>query len=197
MNEPATVTERDDGYVQDPASQEVAALAAQPGLVADLCAAPGGKATAMARTAATVVASDVRRHRVDLVAGNVARVGAANVRVVAADGAAPPYRPGSFDAVLVDAPCSGLGTLRRRPDARWRIDEDAPTRLAALQRDLLAAASTLVKPGGLLTYSVCTLTTAEGPDVAAALDWPPEPGALLLPQDGTDGMFVARWRRPT
>jgi 16S rRNA (cytosine967-C5)-methyltransferase len=117
-------------------------------------------------------------------------------------------RPGSFDRVLLDAPCSGLGTLRRRADARWRIDADAVSRLAALQRRMLAAAADLVRPGGMLVYSVCTLTSAEGPEVAAAVDWPSastpgEPwrewgsGSVLLPQvAGTDGMFLARWRRP-
>jgi 16S rRNA (cytosine967-C5)-methyltransferase len=110
--------------------------------------------------------------------------------------------------VLVDAPCSGLGALRRRPDARWRIDPPGVDRLAALQPRLLRAAADLVRPGGTLVYAVCTLTTAEGPDVATTLDWAPAPppgepwrplgpGALLLPQTaGTDGMFVARWHKP-
>jgi 16S rRNA (cytosine967-C5)-methyltransferase len=130
------------------------------------------------------------------------------VDLVVADAAHPPLRPGSCDRVLLDAPCSGLGTLRRRADARWRIDEEAVDRLAALQAQLLHAAAGLVRPGGLLVYSVCTLTEAEGPGIAATLDWRAEPlpgppwkpwgsGALLLPQAaGTDGMFLARWRRP-
>jgi len=130
------------------------------------------------------------------------------VAALAADGSAPPYRPASFDRVLLDAPCTGLGTLRRRADARWRIEPDAVGRLAALQRRVLAEAARLVRPGGTLVYSVCTLTAAEGPDVAAGVDWPSlsppgEPwrpwgsGALLLPQvAGTDGMFLARWTRP-
>lgn len=209
MNEPASATERDDGYVQDLASQWVAALvgAAAGEWVADVAAAPGGKATAMA--AAWVAASDVRPSRVRLVRDNAARLGvSANVVALAADGAAPPYRPASFDRVLLDAPCSGLGTLRRRADARWRIGADAVDRLADLQRRLLASAATLVRPGGTLVYSVCTLTEAEGPAVAATMDWPlvdppGDPwrpwaaGSLLLPQAaGTDGMFLARWTRP-
>lgn len=209
MNEPASATERPDGYVQDLASQWVAELvAAGPGeLVADLAAAPGGKATAMAAAGAFVAASDNRRARAGLVASNAARLGVA-VAVAVADGAAPPYRPASFDRVLLDAPCSGLGTLRRRADARWRVDEGAVGRLADLQRRLLREAAALVRPGGTLVYSVCTLTEEEGPAVAATLDWPAldppggpwQPwgsGALLRPEAaGTDGMFLARWRRP-
>jgi 16S rRNA (cytosine967-C5)-methyltransferase len=138
---------------------------------------------------------------------NARRLGG-DVSVVVGDATAPPLRAGRFDRVLLDAPCSGLGTLRRRADARWRIEADAVDRLAVLQRQLLSAATTLVRPGGTLVYSVCTLTAAEGPEVAASLDWAPldppgEPwqpwgsGAKLLPQAaGTDGMFLARWRRP-
>jgi 16S rRNA (cytosine967-C5)-methyltransferase len=208
MNEPAAATERDDGYVQDQASQWVAGLVeAQPGeRVADLCAAPGGKATAL-DAAAVVVAADHTLNRLGLVRSNATRLGRP-VHLVVADAATPALRPGSFDRVLLDAPCSGLGTLRRRADARWRIDADAVVRLAALQQRMLAAAATLVRPGGTLVYSVCTLTEAEGPDVAATLPWPALPppdepwrpwgsGALLLPQTaGTDGMFVARWIAP-
>lgn len=217
MNGAATTTERADGYTQDPASRWVVdAVGAQPGeRVLDLCAAPGGKATALAGDGATVVAADVRVRRVGLIAGNAERVGLApeQLQAVAADGTAPPFADASFDRVLVDAPCSGLGSLRRRPDARWRIDADAPDRLARLQDRLLRAASPLVVAGGTLTYSVCTLTSAETTEVAArfATDHPgwvavPAPGApwvpwgsgaLLLPQAAeTDGMAVFTWRRP-
>lgn len=212
MNRPARATERPDGYVQDLASQWVAELVdVRAGdRVADVAAAPGGKATAMAEAGAWVVASDVRAGRAGLVAANAARLGLGSGRlaVLVADAAQPPYVPASFDRVLLDAPCSGLGTLRRRADARWRIDADAVERLGALQRSLLAAACDLVRPGGTLTYSVCTLTEAEGPRVAATVGWPVlappgapwrpwGSGAVLLPQAaGTDGMFVARWTRP-
>ena len=217
MNQPATVTERADGYVQDPASQQVAeAVGVEPGeRVLDLCAAPGGKATALAAAAegVRVVAADVRPGRAGLVAANAARVGVADrVAVVAADGARPPFPPGAFDRVLVDAPCSGLGTLRRRADLRWRVEPAAVDRLAALQGRLLAAAADLVRPGGTLVYSVCTLTAAESVAVDEALagarpdlvplDPPGEPwrpwgrGAILLPQvEGTDGMCLVRYRR--
>jgi 16S rRNA (cytosine967-C5)-methyltransferase len=214
MNEPATVTERADGYVQDPASQQVAAaVGAQPGeLVLDLCAAPGGKATALAATGAHVVAADIRPGRAALVAGNAARTGTTGVAVVAADGSQPPWRPGSFDRVLVDAPCSGLGTLRRRADLRWRVEPSSVERLAALQGRLMAAAADLVRPGGVLVYSVCTLTAAEStaiddglaaerPDLVP-VDPPGAPwepwgrGAVLVPQAaGTDGMCLFRYHR--
>ena len=216
MNVAPPVTERADGYVQDEASQEVAAyLAAAPGeRVADLCSAPGGKATAMAGAGpALVVAADLSPSRARLVAENVQLLELANVAVVAADAALPPLRPASFDRVLLDAPCSGLGVLRRRPDARWRVQPDDVERLAGLQRRLLTGAAALLRPGGLLVYSVCTLTSAETveidrwlasacPDLAPVA--PPGPpwtplgrGARLLPHDaGTDGMFVVGLRRP-
>jgi 16S rRNA (cytosine967-C5)-methyltransferase len=217
MNGAAPTTERPDGYVQDRASQWVVdAVGAQPGeRVLDLCAAPGGKATGLAALGATVVAADARPTRAGLVAQNARRVGleGSQLQTVTADGRRPPFAPGSFARVLVDAPCSGLGSLRRRPDARWRIDDAAPQRLARLQGGLLEAAAPLVAPGGSLTYSVCTLTAAETTDVADAFaeahpDWAPgvrpaDPwiawgtGALLLPQAAeTDGMAVFTWSRP-
>lgn len=217
MNGAAPVTERTDGYVQDEASQWVTdAVDAQPGeRVLDLCAAPGGKATALAATGATVVAADVRPGRAGLITANAQRLAVAPdaLQVVVADGRSAPFAPGSFDRVLVDAPCSGLGSLRRRADARWRIDAAAPERLARVQGSLLAAAAALVAPGGTLVYSVCTLTTVETTGVADRFaaehpTWrvasvPGEPwepwgsGALLLPQTaGTDGMAIFRWQAP-
>ena len=217
MNGAASSTERADGYVQDQASQWVAhAVGAQVGeRVLDLCAAPGGKATAMAQTGADVVAADLRASRVRLIAANRERVGLdpQQLHPVIADGLHPPFAPASFHRVLVDAPCSGLGSLRRRADARWRIDDAAPDRLATLQRQLLDTAAALIRPGGSLTYSVCTLLAAETTDVADSFaashpgwtvdDVPGDPwqpwgaGALLLPQTaGTDGMALFRWRAP-
>ena len=200
MNQPAEVTVRADGYTQDRGSQMVAELvgAAAGDTVLDMCAAPGGKATAMASTGAVVVAADLQPQR---------------VLAVVADAAHPPVRAGVADRVLLDAPCSGLGVLRRRPDARWRLDRAAVERLAEVQRVLLDAAVPLVAPGGVLVYSVCTLSSAEslGVDdhVAAThpdlepLPAPPAPwqpwgrGAILLPQTaGTDGMFIVRYRVP-
>ena len=213
MNDAPEVTERPDGYVQDRASQWVAtSIDAQAGTrVLDLCAAPGGKATGIAATGATVVAADISLTRGGLIAANAERLGA-DLPVVVADGRHPPFTDSSFDRVLVDAPCSGLGVLRRRPDARWRIDAESVERLAMLQKELLDAASTLVRPGGTLVYSVCTLTDRETIDIDALLvlehpelealpplgrPWRPHGrGALLLPQAaGSDGMAVLRLRR--
>ena len=202
MNEPARATVRDDGYTQDLASQWVAALVeTQPqDRVLDLCAAPGGKATAMS---GTVIALDIRPGRVRTMRENGLS------RLLVCDGRAPAVRPRSFDRVLVDAPCSGLGALRRRPDARWRITEGDVERLSHLQCELVDAAVELLKPGGTLVYSACTLTKSESLAVddhlaarypqLVSLAPPGEPwqpwgrGALLLPQTkGTDGMTILR-----
>jgi len=216
MNEAAEVDERVDGYVQDRASQLVVDAVDVPtgGVVVDLCAAPGGKATGLAARARFVVAADLNPARAGLVVTNRDRLGVEGLAVVVADGRRAPLRSASAPVVLVDAPCSGLGSLRRRPDARWRIEADAPERLASLQRDLVREALRVVAPGGLVVYSVCTLTATETIAIdrwAAAehpafqaLDAPGEPwqplgrGALLLPQDaGTDGMYVLRLRAPS
>ena len=213
MNQAATVSVRADGYIQDPASQMIAAHLrplAGPGPVLDMCAAPGGKATGLAGPG-LVVAADLSPSRAAVVAANAGRLGTADLDTVVADGTAAPFRPGSFGLVLVDAPCSGLGVLRRRPDARWRVAPADIDRLAALQRRLLLSAMELVRPGGVLAYSVCTLSVAE---TASIDNWlrrsfpdlqplpPPGPpwtpagrGALLLPQAAdTDGMFLLALR---
>ncbi len=217
MNGAASAVARADGYIQDQASQRVAeAVGAQPGeRVLDLCAAPGGKATLLAGTGASVVAADSRAGRVGLITDNRTRLGIEprQLQAVVADGTRPPFAPGSFDRVLVDAPCSGIGSLRRRADARWRLDEAAPERLAELQSRLLEAAAALVRPGGTLVYSVCTLTVVETIGVAETFGavhpgWlpvarPADPwqawgsGSILLPQTaGTDGMALFRWIAP-
>lgn len=213
MNMPAAQVRRDDGYTQDRASQLVAeAVGAQSGdVVADLCAAPGGKSTGIAASGAFVVASDSSPTRTGLLAGNAARYGKDHVGVYCADALMPALRPGSVDKVLLDAPCSGLGVLRRRPDARWRLESDAPVRLAEIQKEMISAAVGLLKPGGELIYSVCTLSAVETIGVdefvqrelpqlepIEAPEGPWEPlgrGAVLLPQtEGTDGMSLFRYR---
>jgi 16S rRNA (cytosine967-C5)-methyltransferase len=201
---------------QDEASQAVVALVdAQPGdRILDVAAAPGGKATALGERVGDglVVALDIHPGRLRLVGDATRRLDLTTVRSVLADGRHPPVQPARMDRVLVDAPCSGLGVLRRRPEARWRVGE--PTaELVDLQAALVLAAAPTVRPGGRLLYSVCTLTAVETTGVAArvlealgddfaVLDPPPPPwrpwgpGALLLPQDaGTDGMFVLALRR--
>ena len=190
MNEPAPATARPDGYFQDRASQMVAGYlpVGDGGRVLDLCAAPGGKATAMARAGpALVVASDLSFRRARVTADNARRLETSQVATVVADGLRPPYRPDGFDVVLVDAPCSGLGVLRRRPDARWRVQPEDVARLAELQQGLLTEARALVKPGGVLAYSVCTLTSAETAGVrqlgAAALPGVEAPGTARAALD--------------
>jgi 16S rRNA (cytosine967-C5)-methyltransferase len=210
MNEPPPVTAREDGYVQDESSQWVAAAVEVDvgARVLDVCAAPGGKATAMANAGARVIAADQRLGRARLVQENAATLDL-DLPVVAADGLAAPFRPGSFDAVLLDAPCSGLGALRRRADARWRIQPSDIIELAELQGRLLASSAELVAPGGRLVYSVCTITAAESvdhrtPDGFEVESTPPtigawcpfEQGWRVLPHDAdTDGMVLIRYRR--
>lgn len=209
MNEAPSATERDDGYIQDLASQWVADLveAEATDRILDLCAAPGGKTTAIAPHAASVVAMDRRERRAAMVVENADRLELA-VPVVVADGLASPFGDATFDRVLVDAPCSGLGVLRRRPDARWRVTAADVAELALVQHALVSAAARLVRPGGVLIYSVCTLTDAETIDLDLLPEWEALPvpddawgphgrGARLLPQAaGTDGMFIQRMRRP-
>lgn len=210
MNQAPTVTERADGYVQDLGSQWVAAAvpAAAGELVLDVCAAPGGKATAIAASGAVVVAADLQEHRVGLIRSNAQALDAHRVLPIVADGALPPFRPASFQHVLLDAPCSGLGTLRRRSDARWRIAAADVGRLAALQQQLIDTTAPLVEVGGTFTYSVCTVLAEEsiahrfprGFEVIAEQpdgEWHPYgDGWRVLPHEaGTDGMVALRYRR--
>jgi 16S rRNA (cytosine967-C5)-methyltransferase len=210
MNTPRPASNRADGYVQDRASQWVAEAveAGSEDLVLDVCAGPGGKATGVGGRA--VVALDVQPHRAALVADNARRYGHPEVHAVVADGRRLPLR--SADRVLIDAPCSGLGVLGRRPDARWRVQPGDVDALARLQRELLRSAIDVLRSGGSLVYSVCTLTSAE---TVAIDDWltheypdlepmplgaPWEPvgrGGRVLPQTHeTDGMYVLRLRAP-
>jgi 16S rRNA (cytosine967-C5)-methyltransferase len=211
MNQPPPVTVRDDGYTQDRASQWVAASvrARRGDRVLDLCAAPGGKATAMAGSGAHVVAVDLAAPRAGLITTNAKRVGV-RLDVVCADGTATPFPGGSFDKVLLDAPCSGLGALRRRPDARWRISPTDVDALVLLQRRLIESAGAMVRPGGVFVYSVCTITAAESvdhpiPEGFEVIDDEPagtwrafRHGWRVLPHDeDTDGMVIIRYRRTT
>jgi len=201
---------------QDQASQAAIEIAAPaPGdRVLDVAAAPGGKATAAAERIGIdgiVVALDVDAGRLRLVQAAAQRLRLSNLHVGIADARKLPISPRSFDLVVVDAPCSGLGALRRRPDLRWQLQPTTVQPLADLQLGLLQEAATAVRPGGRLVYSVCTLTRLETTAVAeralAEFDgftvleppagWRPHgPGGLVLPQDaGTDGMFVMVLRR--
>ncbi len=203
--------------VQDQASQAVARLVgAQPGeRILDIAAAPGGKAAAIAELMSDqgfVAAGDLHAGRVRTIIRGSDRLGLRSVIPYVADGRRLPFADSAFDRVLLDAPCSGLGVLRRRPDARHRVTRELVAQVAELQRHLLVEAARVTRPGGTLTYSVCTLSRAE----TVGIDWfanselaefeaidPPESpwrragrGAILLPHvAGTDGMFVLRLRR--
>lgn len=192
---------------QDEASMRVVhATAAGAGdHVLDLCAGPGGKSTHLASLVGptgSVVAVELHPRRAELIREAARRQGV-EVEVHVGDAAAPPLAPSArFDVVLVDAPCTGLGTGRRRPEIRWRRTPDDADDLADLQRRLLAAAVDRVRPGGSLTYAVCTWTAQETDGVVEAVD--AAHGDVLVPGDrlqllpdehGTDGMFIATWRR--
>lgn len=209
--------------VQDEGSQLVAVALADAPLDGpdrrwlDLCAGPGGKAALLAGLAgergAGLVANEVQPHRADLVRRSL--VGAAGVEAVTTyDGTDPAWDPASFDRVLVDAPCTGLGALRRRPEARWRKHPGDLADLVPLQSALLRAALDLVRPGGVVVYATCSPVLAETAAVVEAVVEAPDvtlepvplpvpdaagplPGTLQLwpHRHGTDAMFVALLRR--
>jgi 16S rRNA (cytosine967-C5)-methyltransferase len=211
--------------VQDEASQLVVALLdPQPGeRVLDLCAAPGGKTTAIAERvgpSGSVVAVDRNTRRLDLVQRAVRRLGLTGIRTVARDATrslAELAPEGGFDRILVDAPCSGLGTLRRNPDAKWRVRPGDPTRLAEIQRALVGKAASVLRPGGTLVYSTCTVLAEENEEIARHFlngprdfapipkDAVPEEVKTVADPDGvlrtfphihdTDGFFAARFER--
>lgn len=202
-------------FVQDPAATMVARYAAvhDGAVVADLCAAPGGKSLELSRRASLVVAGDRSPARLARVADNVDRLRVTNVAIVAVDATQPALRP--VDAVLLDAPCTGTGTFRRHPDARWRLRISDLAILAASQASMLRAAADCVKPGGLLVYSTCSIEPEENDQqvdefLAAHPGWHEEaPPAGTVPDEvldgarlrvlphrhGVDGAFAARLRR--
>ena len=225
--DPSRLVATGHAAVQDEASQLAAiALSRVPPdgrdrMWLDMCAGPGGKARMLYGLAgladANLVAADVHPHRARLIESaleSAARAG--GKAVLAADGLRPPWRDGEFDRVLVDVPCSGLGALRRRPEARWRKSEADLPALGDLQRSLLRSAIAAVRPGGVVAYVTCSPVPAETSDVVGAvagdeveiLDAPamlPEiPGlpatdprfAQFWPhRHGTDAIFVALLRR--
>ncbi len=179
-------------------------LAPQPGFrVLDLCAAPGGKTTHLAALmggVGEVVAVERNPRRADALRRTCERLRADIVRVETGD-AAQPRTDGPFDAVLVDPPCSGLGTLQGRPDLRWHARSEAIAELAELQGRILAAGAAALRPGGALVYATCTISPQENERVvqrflARHADFALEREHLLLPhRDGTDGFFLARLTR--
>lgn len=162
-------------YLQDEASQLVAhAVGARPGeRVLDLCAAPGGKTTHIAVLAgdqALVVAGDIHQHRLRVVGELAARQRLACIRLIQFNAAeALPFADHFFDRVLVDAPCTGTGTLRRNPEIRWRIRADNIAQSAARQQQILRCAARMVRPGGRLVYSTCSVEREENEDAVTAL----------------------------
>jgi 16S rRNA (cytosine967-C5)-methyltransferase len=210
--------------VQDEAAQLVSlVLASKPGeRILDLCAAPGGKSTHLAelmQNQGEIIAVDVSQAKLALVHENCERLGIAIVKTLAQNATKLlPFSPGSFDSCLVDAPCSGLGTLRRHPEGKWRIKEQDILRLQEMQNQILRQAASLVKQGGVLVYSTCTLTQEENQGVISAFlsehpEFRLEDAARLLPKEceglvdekgclrtfphrhGTDGFFAARMSR--
>lgn len=208
--------------VQDHGSQLACqAVAAQPGeTVIDLCAGAGGKTLALAaamENRGTLLASDTDKRRLGNLAPRAARAGASMIETLLLDPGRElellaPWQ-GRADAVLVDAPCSGTGTWRRNPEARWRMTPALLERLTATQERLLELATSLVRPGGRLVYVTCSLLDAEGRDgidrflkqhggwradlPALALGRRHGEGIRLTPfHDGTDGFFIARFTSP-
>jgi len=202
-------------FVQDPASTLVTQYADIPpdARVADLCAAPGGKTLELSRTASIVVAGDRNLNRTQRLIENLRRVEARNIASIVMDARNPAVR--EMDAVLIDVPCTGTGTLRRHPDARWRLRISDLAVMAALQRNILRAAAAVVRTGGLLIYSTCSLEPEENDAqiesfLAERNEWqlePPSEGVVpasvldagrlrVLPQrSGVDGAFAARLRK--
>ncbi len=202
-------------FVQDPAATLVVKYACIPpaSRIADLCAAPGGKSFELARDAGVVFAGDRSAARMQRIISTAHRLGTTNVIPIVDDARHPALR--DLDAVLVDVPCTGTGTFRRHPDARWRLKASDLAVMPAIQRSILRAAAEAVRPGGLLVYSTCSLEPEEN-DVQIetfldeypqfTLEPPPEgvvPASTLdagrlrvLPhKHGADGAFAARLRR--
>jgi ribosomal RNA small subunit methyltransferase RsmB len=202
-------------FVQDPAATLVTDYAAieAGSTVADLCAAPGGKALELSRAAGSVIAGDRSLTRLQRLLQNQRRLETTNLFPFVGDARTPAIRP--VDAVLIDVPCTGTGTFRRHPDARWRLKISDIAVMAALQKSILRSAAKVVKPGGLLIYSTCSLEPEENEEqietfLAEHFDWvlePPPEGSvsldvldhgflMVLPhRHGTDGAFAARLRR--
>jgi 16S rRNA (cytosine967-C5)-methyltransferase len=194
-------------FVQDEASQLVATrVGARPGdRVLDACASPGGKTTAIAAAMndrGLIVATDVRDKRLDLLTRTVTLSGARSIRVVRADITQPlPFRA-PFDWILLDAPCSGLGTIRRDPDLKWRRHESDLPGLVATQQQMLRETVRMLRPGGSIVYSTCSSEPEENEDVVAAIVRegtlePTGPDLRTFPfTHGLEAFFAAVLRKP-
>jgi 16S rRNA (cytosine967-C5)-methyltransferase len=186
-------------YIQDPSTLLAPVLlGAQPGeTILDLCAAPGGKTTFIAQQMnndGKIIAHDSFTDRLKLIRENCARLGVTCAAVTATFN----FQPSTFDRILVDAPCSNTGVLRRRVDLRWLIQPTEIERLRATQLDLLKRAATVLKPGGIVIYSTCSLEPEENSEVVKEFlrehkNFKLESERQLLPfADNVDGAYVAR-----
>lgn len=210
FQEPVPVPEDGRWEVQDEGSQIIAlATGAKPGMtVIDLCAGAGGKTLALAammENRGRLIACDADRARLSRLAPRAARAGASIIETRLLDAGHEARALGDLaaDVVLVDAPCSGSGTWRRNPEARWRLTPERLDRIVTLQARLLRLAAGLVAPGGRLVFAVCSLIEAEGQAQAERFlaghpGWKrAAPDRLLTPaQDGTDGFFIACFESP-
>ena len=189
-----------DFIVQDPAQSHAVDFARLPttGRIWDPCAAPGGKSIVISDLSDGLIASDFTQHRVKLLKKNLDRV-SRKMPLLRADAARPPFRDRSLDAVIVDAPCSATGTIRKHPDARWRITEKNIHQAAKTQKAFLDSVARLIRPGGILVYLTCSLEQEENQDVVdrfleSHLDFERTDEDLsIFPDDyGTDGAYGAR-----
>ncbi|MEK3757637.1 16S rRNA (cytosine(967)-C(5))-methyltransferase RsmB [Paenibacillus sp. FSL R7-0337] len=217
-----------DGYlsVQDESSMLVAEVVApEAGMkVLDCCAAPGGKSAHMGelmKDEGSILANDLHEHKAKLIAEQAARLGLECITTASGDALelGTALQPGSYDRILLDAPCSGLGVIRRKPDLKWRKQPEDIVSVAALQLELLQSVSGLLKPGGVLVYSTCTTEQSENSQVVAAFlernpgfapvsfksaVWERLEGTALAAGDGiqllphhygSDGFYIARLER--
>ena len=193
-------------YVQDPSTLlAVQALDVQPGMtILDTCAAPGGKTTFIAQrmqNQGVLIAQDTYRARIELIRQNCERLGVRCVQISTHSGVTHPELSLSFDRILVDAPCSNTGVMRRRVDLRWRVSHLEIQRLQGVQQSLVENASTQLKPGGLLVYSTCSLEVEENQQVTQwFLRHHPEFESVFSQQltpfeHGVDGAYVTVFRK--
>ncbi|GAX90423.1 16S rRNA (cytosine(967)-C(5))-methyltransferase [Effusibacillus lacus] len=210
--------------VQDESSMLVArCVNPQPGMrILDACAAPGGKTTHLAELAGDqgeVFAADIHEHKIELIRNAAQRLGLQSIRPVTGDIRELLPSLGQFDAILLDAPCSGFGVIRRKPDIKWRKTPDDVKEIRQIQADLIRLVAGSVKPGGILIYSTCTVERKENEEIVRSLlrerdDFEIDPLLSFLPKTvsrkaltpdgwvqmlphhfGTDGFFICRLRK--